>query len=78
MGRLNAADASLPVWPNEVLKLDPATIGLRGSPTQVRKIFAPERPKGQIVEGQGEHKQQAVTTMTEKLVNLNFVLLDKS
>lgn len=77
-GRLNAAEASLPVWTNEVLKLDRDIIGLRGSPTQVKKIFAPERAKGQIVEGQGEHKQQAVTTMAEKLVALNFVLFDKS
>jgi len=35
-GRLDATEMNLPVWTNSVLKLDPKTIGLQGSPTQVR------------------------------------------
>jgi electron transfer flavoprotein beta subunit len=37
------------VWDNKILKLDEQRIGLKGSATQVRKIFSPEREKGEIV-----------------------------
>ncbi len=47
--RLSAADAEVKVWNNEVLKLNVNTIGLKGSPTWVSKIFSPERLKGEIV-----------------------------
>lgn len=47
--RLAAETATVEVWNNEVLKLDTQTIGLKGSPTWVSKIFSPERDKGEIV-----------------------------
>jgi electron transfer flavoprotein beta subunit len=47
--RLMAEDAEVPLWDNTVLKMDPQSIGLNGSPTQVRKIFSPERLKGEIL-----------------------------
>ncbi len=47
--RLNAIDAEIEVWNNDVLKLDVANIGLKGSPTWVSRIFSPEREKGEIV-----------------------------
>ncbi|MCE1225317.1 MAG: electron transfer flavoprotein subunit beta/FixA family protein [Geobacteraceae bacterium] len=47
--RLAAATAEVEVWDNSVLQLDPQTIGLKGSPTWVSKIFSPERDKGEIV-----------------------------
>ncbi len=72
-GRLEAADAQVTVWSNEVLKLDPATIGLKGSPTQVRRIFAPQREKGEIIPGEGEQKEPAVGTMISKLFQWGFV-----
>jgi electron transfer flavoprotein beta subunit len=71
-GRLDAIDTELPVWTNNILKLDPKTIGLQGSPTQVRRIFAPEREKGEIIPGEGENKNQAVETMFDKLVDWDF------
>jgi len=71
-GRLDATEMNLPVWTNSVLKLDPKTIGLQGSPTQVRKIFAPEREKGEIIPGEGDKKEQAVKTMFDKLVDWDF------
>ncbi len=52
--RLSAQQAQIPVWNNEVLQLDVQTIGLKGSPTQVNKIFSPERAKGEII-GDGVH-----------------------
>src|SRR5512138_3000947 len=45
--RLLAAEADVAVWDNRVLGLDPATIGLRGSPTCVKRIFSPQRAQGE-------------------------------
>jgi electron transfer flavoprotein beta subunit len=74
-GRLAAADAAVPTWSNCVLKLEPGTIGLRGSPTQVKRIFAPQRSKGEIVQGEGENQQQAVGYVIERLVQWDVVRL---
>lgn len=51
--RLKAKESPIQVWSNEVLGLDPNTVGLKGSPTWVSRIFSPERAKGQII-GDGE------------------------
>lgn len=75
-GRLDAAEIKLPVWTNNVLNLDSNTIGLQGSPTQVRRIFAPEREKGEIIPGEEENRQQAIKTMIDKLVEWDFVSLE--
>ena len=47
--RLAAAKAEVQVWNNEVLGLDVNSIGLKGSPTWVSRIFSPEREKGEII-----------------------------
>jgi electron transfer flavoprotein beta subunit len=47
--RLDAQDMPIALWDNSVLKLDPGTLGLKGSPTMVRRIFSPERDKGEII-----------------------------
>ena len=47
--RLAAAGAEVQVWNNEILGLDVNSIGLKGSPTWVSRIFSPEREKGEIV-----------------------------
>ncbi len=56
--RLAAAVASVSLWDNTVMGLDTARIGLNGSPTQVRKIFSPERAQGEIL---GEADADPVT-----------------
>ena len=53
--RLMAEDAPVVLWDNKVMKIDEETIGLKGSATQVRKIFSPERAKGEIL-GDGLNK----------------------
>jgi electron transfer flavoprotein beta subunit len=50
--RLASVRAEVEVWSNEQLKLDVNTVGLKGSPTWVSRIFSPERTKGEIV-GEG-------------------------
>jgi electron transfer flavoprotein beta subunit len=72
-GRLQAEEALLPVWSNDFLKLDPATIGLNGSPTHVRRIFAPEREKGEIVNALDGGGNEAVALMVEKLQEWDFL-----
>ena len=47
--RLAAASAEVQVWNNEVLGLDVNSIGLKGSPTWVSRIFSPERTPGEIL-----------------------------
>jgi electron transfer flavoprotein beta subunit len=74
-GRLEAADAPVPLWSNAVLKLDAEKIGLRGSPTQVKKIFAPQRAKGEMVQAVGDDKSQALQRVLEKLVGWDIVRL---
>jgi electron transfer flavoprotein beta subunit len=66
-GRLRAEEEQIPVWNNEVLKLAPGSIGLKGSPTWVRRIFAPERRVAERVEGLGERRRDAVARIVEKL-----------
>lgn len=74
-GRLDAEAVPVQVWTNAVLKLDPNTIGLLGSPTQVRRIFAPERKKGEVIFGEGDQKDAAVGTMFTKLKDWDFITL---
>lgn len=52
--RLASFDSDVVLWNNEVLQLDVNSIGLKGSPTWVSKIFSPERDKGEII-GDGLH-----------------------
>ena len=47
--RLAAAKATFAVWDNSVLKLDVNSIGLKGSPTWVSRIFSPERAPGEML-----------------------------
>ncbi len=65
-GRLLADAVSIPTWSNETLKLDPDSIGLKGSPTWVRRIFAPERKRGEIVRA-APGGREAVETIMRKL-----------
>lgn len=51
-GKMKAKSAKITVWTAESLELDPERCGLKGSPTQVVKIFSPEhRAGGQCWDG---------------------------
>ncbi|WP_243374238.1 electron transfer flavoprotein subunit beta/FixA family protein [Geotalea sp. SG265] len=47
--RLKAARAEVTTWNNSHLNLDVNSIGLKGSPTWVSRIFSPERAQGEII-----------------------------
>jgi electron transfer flavoprotein beta subunit len=67
--RLSAEDAEIPVWDNKLLGLDEQTIGLKGSPTRVVKIFSPQREKGEVI-GDGLNDPEGVAKiLIDKLVS---------
>ncbi len=73
--RLAAEEATVTLWDNNQMKLNPETIGLKGSPTQVRKIFSPERAKGEIL-GDGEkNPEEAAQVLLNKLVEKDIISL---
>ena len=73
--RLAAETAAVEVWNNEVLKLDPQTIGLKGSPTWVSKIFSPERDKGEIIGDGHADPVGTVDLLLEKLMEKDLLPL---
>ena len=65
--RLASVDAEVQLWSNEVLGLDVNTIGLKGSPTWVSRIFSPEREKGEIIGDGANDPQGAARLLIERL-----------
>lgn len=66
--RLRSADAQVRVWDNSVLGLDVNTIGLKGSPTWVSRIFSPERTRGEIIGDGADNPSGAARLLFEKLL----------
>lgn len=73
--RLAAADARVTVWSNEQLQLDAGTIGLKGSPTWVSKIFSPERAQGEIIGDGVNDPLGTATLLVERLVAQDMLAL---
>ena len=73
--RLMAEEAAVTLWNNQEMKLKEGTIGLKGSATQVRKIFSPERAKGEIL-GDGINKpEEAARLLLSKLMEKDLLYL---
>jgi len=73
--RLMAESATVTLWDNKEMKLDVETIGLKGSPTQVRKIFSPERVKGEIL-GDGTNKpEETAHLLLDRLIEKSILNL---
>ena len=71
--RLESEDLEVKVWNNEVLKLDVNSIGLKGSPTWVSRIFSPEREMGEII-GDGLHDPKGTARLLlEKLLSKDLL-----
>ena len=73
--RLAAATAEVEVWDNSVLQLDQQTIGLKGSPTWVSKIFSPQRDKGEIVGDGYADPEGTVDLLLAKLMEKDLLPL---
>jgi len=73
--RLLAKDATVTMWNNKVMGLREDTIGLKGSATQVRKIFSPERKRSEII-GDGISKpEEAARLLIGKLKEKSLLSL---
>jgi electron transfer flavoprotein beta subunit len=66
--RLAAARAEVELWSNQELKLDPASVGLKGSPTWVSRIFSPQRSEGEIVGNGTSDPTGAANLLIERLI----------
>src|SRR5512146_612466 len=73
--RLESQDAEVKVWNNEVLKLDVKTIGLKGSPTWVSRIFSPEREKGEIIGDGVRDPMGTARLLVERLLSKDLLAL---
>jgi len=73
--RLMAAKAAVALWDNKQMKLDESTIGLKGSATQVRRIFSPERTKGEILADSSVKPEQAAYLLLDKLIQKDDIKL---
>lgn len=71
-GTMKANRKEIPVWTVNDIDVDAEKIGLKGSPTQVRKIFTPkQRVQGEVI--QAETAREAVTTLIQKLSDAKIV-----
>ncbi|MFC1904049.1 electron transfer flavoprotein subunit beta/FixA family protein [Chloroflexota bacterium] len=73
--RLLAEDTPVALWDNKKMKLDEGAIGLKGSATQVRKIFSPERAKGEILGDGTDNPKEAAQLLLGKLVEKDLISL---
>jgi electron transfer flavoprotein beta subunit len=65
--QLLAEDAKIPLWNNNIMKLKEETIGLKGSATRVRKIFSPQRARGEIIGDGVKNADEAARLLIDKL-----------
>ncbi|MBI2829828.1 MAG: electron transfer flavoprotein subunit beta/FixA family protein [Chloroflexi bacterium] len=73
--KLTSQDAAVTLWDNKVMQLAEETIGLKGSATQVRKIFSPQRAKGEIL-GDGVNKPvEAAQLLIDTLLKRDIISL---
>jgi len=63
-GKMKAKSAQIPMWTAESMGLDPEKCGLKGSPTQVVKIFSPEHRAG------GERWEGDAADLASKLLDV--------
>ncbi len=73
--RLMSETAEVVLWDNKVMELDEETIGLKGSPTQVRRIFSPERPKGEILGDGLDNPDEAAKLLIDALLSKDIISL---
>ena len=73
--RLMADEAKITLWDNKEMKINEQTIGLKGSATQVRKIFSPERAKGQMLGKDTDKPDDVARLLIDKMMEKNLLAL---
>ncbi len=66
--RLIAESARVTTWDNNIMHLDVRTIGLNGSPTRVKRIFAPERIQSEIIGDGQKNPEEAARLLVKELI----------
>lgn len=71
-GTMKANRKQIPIWTLADLEVDENRIGLKGSPTQVKRIFTPpSRSGGEMIEAETAH--EAVTILLQKLSDAKII-----
>ena len=71
-GTMKANRAEIPVITVKDIEVEPERLGLKGSPTQVRRIFTPQqRVQGQII--QADSARDAVQALLQKLTEAKII-----
>jgi electron transfer flavoprotein beta subunit len=73
--RLAAEEVAITLWDNKIMQMNEATIGLKGSATQVRKIFSPERVKGEILGGDSAKPEDAAKLLITRMIEKDVLSL---
>ncbi|HIJ96360.1 MAG TPA: electron transfer flavoprotein subunit beta/FixA family protein [Desulfuromonadales bacterium] len=71
--RLASQEAEIKTWDNSILKMDVQSVGLKGSPTWVSKIFSPERDKGEIIGNGIEDPTGTAALLIDKLLSKDLL-----
>lgn len=71
--RLQAQDTSVTIWDNKIMDLDVNQIGLKGSPTAVRKIFSPQRDPGEIIGDGAKDPVGTAKILVDKLADKDLL-----
>ncbi|WP_371364466.1 Caffeyl-CoA reductase-Etf complex subunit CarD [Sporomusa rhizae] len=71
-GTMKANRREIPTWTAQDITIDEKVIGLKGSPTQVRRIFTPpQRVQGQVIEA--DTAREAAQILVNKLAEAKIV-----
>ncbi len=73
--RLMAEEATITLWDNKAMQINEQLIGLKGSATQVRKIFSPERAKGQILGGDADKPDDIARLLIDRMMEKDLLSL---
>jgi electron transfer flavoprotein beta subunit len=68
-----AEEAAITLWDNKAMQMNEATIGLKGSATQVRKIFSPERVKGEILSKDTDKPEDSARLLINKMMEKDLL-----
>lgn len=71
--RLAADDAPITTWDNKIMQMNETTIGLKGSATQVRKIFSPERTKGEIIGTEADKPEEVAKKLINRMIDKDLL-----
>jgi len=72
-GKMKARKAQIPTWTAEDIGMDPAVVGLKGSPTKVKKAFTPEPPELNPEIIKEKDLDLAVDMLFDKLVEAGLI-----